>query len=574
MAQPQAYNRTTDFTAQDGDSTDHVKLNAELDAAATSINQIRDNIALVQADDGTLRNGIVKAENLDPSALNAILGETAQQVLAAELASENALVAASQAQAASTTAVSASATAVDARDDALQAVIDAGNAATAAIRGIYYGPLASDPVLDPNGAAVQVGDLYYNTTAQNTRVYNGSSWVDVAQGVSTPTQVFTGNGVQTAFTLSGTPGSLGSLEVFISGVRQVPTTDYTLSGTTLTFTSPPPAGTANIFARWISTQPINVPADGSVTEGIVNGAVTESKIAAGAVTEPKIATGAVTEAKIGAGAVTPTKVAAGTFGINISGNAATATAAGSATTATNQSGGTVNATSFNGGQLAGMRNKIINGDFRINQRAYASGGATTAGQYTFDRWKVTATGGITFSTTANKTTVTIPSGQTLQQVIEGLNLESGTYVLSWEGTAQGRINGGSYGASGSVTAALTGGSNATIEFNTGTVTSVQLELGTVATPFERRHVGQELTLCQRYHQLGGVAVTSPSSMLLAAGANFVVPMRTTPTMVRTGQFLSSGETGTNFAAFNERGFTYSNNAAIVAGGLYTATAEL
>lgn len=155
--------------------------------------------------------------------------------------------------------------------------------------------------------------------------------------------------------------------------------------------------------------------------------------------------------------------------------------------------------SINGGQLAGLRNKIINGNFGINQRSYVSGAATTAGQYTLDRWKVTGTGGVTFSTTANKTTVTIPSGQTLQQVVEGLNLESGTYVLSWEGTAQGRIAGGAYGASGAVTASITGGTNTTIEFNTGTVALVMLEKGTVATPFEHRPYGMELALCQRYY---------------------------------------------------------------------------
>lgn len=151
------------------------------------------------------------------------------------------------------------------------------------------------------------------------------------------------------------------------------------------------------------------------------------------------------------------------------------------------------------GQLAGMRNKIINGAFGINQRTYVSGAATTAGQYTLDRWKVTGTGGVTFSTTDNKTTVTIPSGQTLQQVIEGLNLQTGTYVLSWEGTAQGRIAGGSYGASGAVTAAITGGANTTIEFNAGTVANVQLELGTEPTAFEYRFYGQELVFCQRYY---------------------------------------------------------------------------
>lgn len=160
----------------------------------------------------------------------------------------------------------------------------------------------------------------------------------------------------------------------------------------------------------------------------------------------------------------------------------------------------ISISSVNGGQLAGLRNKIINGAFQINQRAYVSGAATTVGQYTLDRWKVTGTGGVTFATVNNKTTVTIPAGQTLQQVIEGLNLQSGVYVLSWEGTAQGRIGAGTYGNSGEVTATIVGGTDTTIEFGEGTVSNVQFDPGTVAASFEHRPYGTELALCQRYYE--------------------------------------------------------------------------
>lgn len=188
----------------------------------------------------------------------------------------------------------------------------------------------------------------------------------------------------------------------------------------------------------------------------------------------------------------------------------------------------------NGAQFS-FRNKIINGAFAINQRAYVSGAATSAGQYTLDRWKVTGTGGITFSTVNNKTTVTIPAGQTLQQVIEGLNLATGTYVLSWEGTAQGRIGGGSYGASGTVTASITGGTNTTIEFNTGTVANVQLEAGSIATPFEHRPYGLELSLCQRYFQRMPFGLLAMGGMGNSNGQGFYstrffpVTMRAAPT---------------------------------------------
>lgn len=170
--------------------------------------------------------------------------------------------------------------------------------------------------------------------------------------------------------------------------------------------------------------------------------------------------------------------------------------------------GPTGATGATGASLAGFRNKIINGSFQVNQRGHASGAAVTAGQYTLDRWKVTNSTAITFSTTANKTTVTIPSGQTIQQVIEGLNLQSGTYVLSWEGTAQGRIGAGSYGASGAVTASITGGADTTIELRNGTAANVQFELAAVATAFEQRLIQAEAQLCHRYYYRLAMPVAS------------------------------------------------------------------
>jgi hypothetical protein len=220
-----------------------------------------------------------------------------------------------------------------------------------------------------------------------------------------------------------------------------------------------------------------------------------------------------------------------------------------------------------------FRNKIINGNPRINQRGYVSGAATTAGQYTLDRWKVTGTGGITFSTTNNKTTITIPSGQTIQQVIEGLNLDTGTYVLSWEGTAQGRVNSGSYGASGAVTASVTGGTNTTIEFNAGTVANIQFEQGTVVTPFERRDYGRELLMCQRYFQLSKAAAFVSASTQTTVTMFYKTTMRSTPTFNRITHWSSTGETGTSVALADDHQANLFN-AANTVGGIYALSSEL
>jgi len=144
-----------------------------------------------------------------------------------------------------------------------------------------------------------------------------------------------------------------------------------------------------------------------------------------------------------------------------------------------------------------FKNRLINAQLLINQRGVSGTVTLSAGAYGHDRFKAGASGcTYTFATTNNVTTLTITAGS-LQQVIEGLNLESGTYTLSWTGTVQGKIGAGSYGASG-ITGSITGGTNTTIEFNTGTLSLPQLEVGSTATSFDYRPYGTELALCQRY----------------------------------------------------------------------------
>ena len=64
------------------------------------------------------------------------------------------------------------------------------------------------------------------------------------------TDTFSGNGSTTAFTMSVTPSNAASTLVAISGVVQAPST-YSVSGTTLTFTTAPPSGTNNISVRYL-----------------------------------------------------------------------------------------------------------------------------------------------------------------------------------------------------------------------------------------------------------------------------------------------------------------------------------
>lgn len=145
-----------------------------------------------------------------------------------------------------------------------------------------------------------------------------------------------------------------------------------------------------------------------------------------------------------------------------------------------------------------FRNRVHNGNFQVNQRAVTGSVVLAAGVGGHDRWKA-GSGGCTytFSTTGITTTITISAG-TLVQVIEGANVEGGIYCMSWTGTATGKIGGGAFSASGVNSTSQTAGANLSIEFTTGTLTNVQVEPGTTATPFERRPYSFELQLCKRY----------------------------------------------------------------------------
>lgn len=186
---------------------------------------------------------------------------------------------------------------------------------------------------------------------------------------------------------------------------------------------------------------------------------------------------------------------------------------------------------INGGPI-GVINAIINGNFQVNQRGVSGTVTLAAGAYGHDRWKAGASGcTYTFATVANVTTLTITAGS-LIQVIEGLNLYSGTYVLSWTGTAQGRINGGSYSGSG-VTGTVTGGTNLNIEFNTGTLSLVQFEPGSVVSPFERRDYGRELMMCQRYYQAATLTGQVAGTYWLGAIDAFHMPQIAFPVVMRS-----------------------------------------
>ena len=298
----------------------------------------------------------------------------------------------------------------------------------------------------------------------------------------------------------------------------------------------------------------------------------------------------------------------------------------------------------------GGKNRIINGDMRIDQRnAGASVTCPAGASYVTDRFVIQGSVASKFTGQQNAGSVTPPAGFTnylgltsssaytpsssdflmFQQWVEGLNtadLGWGTAnakavtVSFWvrsslTGTFVGSLNNSDYTRSypftfsipsantwTQITKTIAGDTSGTwlttngrgigLHFNMGTgttyqgtanawnggfyvstsgvvdivgtsgatfyITGVQLEAGSVATPFEHRQYGQELALCQRYcYVFSGVGVFSSmpfSGYISSSGSlarmltSFPMVMRTSPslTVPAASNVIVQAPTGVNY----------------------------
>jgi hypothetical protein len=398
---------------------------------------------------------------------------------------------------------------------------------------------------------------------------------------------------QTVFTGSDSNGNPlgftpGFLYVFVNGVLLAPSLDYTTTSTT----------TITLTSGCSLSDFIDILAFGQVTTvGLTDSSVTTAKIA----------DGSVTSAKLAAGAAVPSQT--GNAGLYLTTNGTTASWATSPT---------------------GFRNRIINGDMRIDQRnAGAEVNPAVNAAYYVDRWSVASTVASKFKIGQNAGAVTPPDGYTnylgatslsaytvgadevfaIRQFIEGSNVSdlawgtasAKTVTLSfWVRSSLTGLFGGavsnsdqnrSYPFSYTISVANTWeqksitiegdttgtwlknsgrgmrssfslGSGATYSGTAGTwaagnllsatgatsvvgtngatfyITGVQLEAGSTATDFERRPIGTELALCQRYFQSYGgqsandmvcMGATNATSYFLGI-LQLPVTMRTSPTV--------------------------------------------
>jgi len=286
-----------------------------------------------------------------------------------------------------------------------------------------------------------------------------------------------------------------------------------------------------------------------------------------------------------------------------------------------------------------LKNRIINGDMRIDQRNNGASLSLTGSLYTVDRWIYAADVGSKFTFQQNYGAVTPPVGfskyaglyvssaytpsgneiSVFQQAVEGFNFadlawgtaNAKTITLSFQvyssltGTFSGAFrNSGttrSYPFSYSIPVAntwtsisvtiagdtsgtwvgATNGVGVYLNFDIGSangsfrgpanawatttgngyigvtnsvqvvatagatwyVTGVQLEIGTSATPFERRLYNQELANCQRYYEqivIGNMQIPNGSGSAMINPISFHVQKRASPTMATITAATTNG----------------------------------
>jgi hypothetical protein len=413
------------------------------------------------------------------------------------------LQAAVDAQAAKVAAAASALTASNSAATALTSQTSAAGSATAAAanlataRNAYYGSYASDPATRPDASARQAGDRYYNSVAKEERTFNGTIWYVPnlsAAGLAAP----------------GGGGQVG-----------------------------------------------NTPA-GGVTATTQQGAINELD------TKKAARNGDSTQ------------------------NFAVA--------------------SLNGGPVVGLNNKLINGNMSIDQRN--NGGsvniAAGASAYVLDCWLIINSTNQTVTVQQTATTfdgsdvhrrmrVSFAIAPTtgavfVAQRVEGADTLAGqTATASFHvATAEAALVSTIYtlqnfGSGGSAAVSQTPvgftpnntisrysgnfampsivgktvGAGSYVECGVSftvrstsaiTITDAQFEIGSVATLFDKRPIGFETMLCQRYAQKVTWAVrddTANATARLTVTQTYVVPMRVTPTAINLAPGTVVGMSGLN-----------------------------
>ena len=401
--------------------------------------------------------------------------------------------------------------------------------------------------------------------------YIGST--PTSQNFISGTDYFNGTGSQTAFTLTRTVNSVNDIEAVVNNVVQRPNDAYTLSGTTITFTSAPSSGTNNIYIRYLSTtlQSITVPAN-SITRNQL-----DSNLQSVAIGKNKIINGAMVIDQRNAGASVTANDAV--FVVDRFRYSASQTGKATSQQSSTAPIGFTNSVLYTSSSAYSVTSTDY---FLLSQRiegyniADLNWGTANAKTVTLSFWvqsSLTGTfGGAIQNNGSSRSypfSYTIGAANTWTQisvVIPGDT--SGTWLTTnglgmivWFGLGCGATYSGTAGAWASANYGSSTGATSVVGTNGATfyITGVQLEVGSSATGFEYENYTSLLQKCQRYFEMSFPQGTAPANgvsnyyKFIAAGLNgstaytncgvFCVEKRSSPTMTfyRTDNGSSNGQ---------------------------------
>lgn len=224
---------------------------AGISANVTTVAGISANVTTVagdQADIGTVANNISDV-NTAASNITDIQNASTNAATATTKASE-AATSATNAATSETNAGNSATAAASSASAAATSETNAANSAAAAATALdsfddrYLGSKTSDPTVDNDGNALVSGALYFNSTANEMRVYDGANWI-AASSAGTASLIlyeYTATSGQTTFSgaddnSASLSYAVGNIQVVMNGIVLDPSDFTATSGTSVVLAS-------------------------------------------------------------------------------------------------------------------------------------------------------------------------------------------------------------------------------------------------------------------------------------------------------------------------------------------------
>ena len=248
---------------------------AGITSNVTTVAGISSNVTTVAGISSAVSSVASNNTNVSTVATNiASVNTNATNIVAIQNASTNATNAASSATAAAGSATSAAGSATSAANSAAAAA-----SALDSFDDRYLGTKTSDPTLDNDGNALVAGALYFSTTQNVMKVYDGASWITATSAGATSLLRFRYVATSGQTTFSGADAASATLTYTVNNIAvhrngvTLDTSEYTASnGTSIVLNVA--AGTGDIVDIIAFKSFTVADALSAVSGGTVNGAVT------------------------------------------------------------------------------------------------------------------------------------------------------------------------------------------------------------------------------------------------------------------------------------------------------------